>query len=122
MLRKSEHLLMWLMVTAIVAGFLSSYIWGEAMVSVSWIGDFFLTALKMLIVPLVVASVVTGVAGLGDVRKLGRLGGISVGYYAITHGSNRRNVTRGFTQHIFRFQSDSKNTVFVAISCADRND
>ncbi len=84
MIQKSEQMLMWLMVVAIVAGFLSSYIWGEMMVSVSWIGEFFLTALKMLIVPLVAASVITGVAGLGDVRKLGRLGGISVAYYAVT--------------------------------------
>ena len=84
MIRKSEHLLMWMMVVAIIAGFLSSYIWGESMMVVGWIGDFFLTALKMLIVPLVAASVITGVAGLGDVRKLGRLGGISVAYYATT--------------------------------------
>lgn len=84
MIRKSEQLLMWMMMAAIVAGFLSSYIWGESMTAVAWIGEFFLTALKMLIVPLVVASVITGVAGLGDVRKLGRLGGISVAYYACT--------------------------------------
>jgi len=82
--RFREHLLMWLMVVAIVAGFASSYIWGEAMIQVAWIGEFFLTALKMMIVPLVAASVITGVAGLGDVRKLGRLGGISVAYYAAT--------------------------------------
>lgn len=84
MIRKSEHLLMWLMVAAIVAGFLSSYIWGESMTAVGWLGEWFLTALKMLIVPLVAASVITGVTGLGDVRKLGRLGGISVAYYAST--------------------------------------
>ena len=84
MIRKSEHLLMWMMVVAIVAGFFSSYIWGGSMTVVGWIGEFFLTALKMLIVPLVAASVITGVAGLGDVRKLGRLGGISVAYYACT--------------------------------------
>lgn len=84
MIRKSEHLLMWMMVAAIVAGFIASYIWGESMTTVGWIGEFFLTALKMLIVPLVAASVITGVAGLGDVRKLGRLGGISVAYYACT--------------------------------------
>jgi len=79
-----EKRLLWLMIVAIVAGFVSGYVGGEAMVSVKWLGTLFLTALKMLIVPLVVASVITGVAGLGDVRKLGRLGGISVGYYAMT--------------------------------------
>jgi Na+/H+-dicarboxylate symporter len=38
----------------------------------------------MLIVPLIAASVITGVAGLGDVRHLGRMGGLSVAYYACT--------------------------------------
>ena len=84
MIRTGEKLLLWLMITAIVAGFVAGYFGGEAMISVKWLGDLFLTALKMLIVPLVVASVITGVAGLGDVRKLGRLGGISVAYYATT--------------------------------------
>lgn len=84
MIDRGENRLLWLMIAAIVAGFTAGYFGGVAMVSVKWLGDLFLTALKMLIVPLVVASVITGVAGLGDVRKLGRLGGISVGYYAMT--------------------------------------
>ena len=84
MVKKSESLLLWMMLTGIMAGFVSGYIWGEAMTAVGWIGEFFLTALKMMIVPLVAASVITGVTGLGDIRKLGRLGGISVTYYACT--------------------------------------
>jgi Na+/H+-dicarboxylate symporter len=84
MVKKSENLLLWMMLTGIIAGFISSYIWGEAMTAVGWIGEFFLTALKMMIVPLVAASVITGITGLGDVRKLGRLGGITVAYYACT--------------------------------------
>ncbi|MDX8410537.1 MAG: dicarboxylate/amino acid:cation symporter [Mariprofundaceae bacterium] len=79
-----ERKLMWAMVMAIFAGGASAFIWGASMVAVGWLGELFLTALKMLIVPLVAASVITGVAGLGDVRKLGRLGGISVAYYACT--------------------------------------
>jgi len=75
---------MWLMLAGIVAGGISGYLWGEAMTAVAWIGTFFLTALKMLIVPLVAASIISGVAGLGDVRRLGRLGGISIAYYLTT--------------------------------------
>lgn len=48
------------------------------------LGDLFLNALKMLILPLIVAAVVSSVAGLGDVRKLGRLGGVTLLYYFIT--------------------------------------
>jgi len=80
----SEQKLLFAMIVGIVAGGLSGYIWGEAMLSVQWLGDLFLTTLKMLIVPLVAASVITGVAGLGDVRRLGRMGGYSVAYYACT--------------------------------------
>ncbi len=80
----NEKKLLIAMLVAIVAGGVSGFVWGEAMVSVAWLGELFLTALKMLIVPLVAASIITGVAGLGDVRKLGRMGGLSVAYYAIT--------------------------------------
>jgi len=81
---KSERILMWAMLAAIISGGVSGYVLGEEMAAVGWIGTLFLTSLKMLIVPLVVASVITGVAGLGDIRKLGRMGGLSVAYYAIT--------------------------------------
>jgi Na+/H+-dicarboxylate symporter len=71
----SEKKLLIAMLVAIVAGGVSGFVWGESMTSVAWLGELFLTALKMLIVPLVAASIITGVAGLGDVRKLGRMGG-----------------------------------------------
>jgi len=39
------------------------------------VGTAFLNALKMLVVPLVVFSLITGVTGIGDIRILGRVGG-----------------------------------------------
>ena len=47
-------------------------------------GEIFLRLLKMMVVPLVVASVMSGIIGLGDVRKLGRPGGYTVLYYVGT--------------------------------------
>jgi Na+/H+-dicarboxylate symporter len=47
-------------------------------------GDVFLNLLKMMVVPLVMASVMSGILGLGDVRKLGRPGGYTVLYYLST--------------------------------------
>ena len=49
-----------------------------------FVGSLFLNALKMLIVPLVVASIVTGVAGIGAVEGFGRLGLKTLMYYATT--------------------------------------
>jgi Na+/H+-dicarboxylate symporter len=49
-----------------------------------FVGQLFLNALKMLIVPLIVSSIIVGVAGIGDSENLGRLGAKTIGYYALT--------------------------------------
>ncbi len=49
-----------------------------------FLGQLFLNLLRMLIVPLVMASVITGVAGIGGSRNLGKLGGTSVVFYVLT--------------------------------------
>ncbi|MFA5372084.1 MAG: dicarboxylate/amino acid:cation symporter [Sideroxydans sp.] len=49
-----------------------------------FIGTLFLNALKMLIVPLVVSSIIVGIAGIGSGGAFGRLGLKTLGYYAAT--------------------------------------
>jgi Na+/H+-dicarboxylate symporter len=48
------------------------------------VGTAFMRLIKMVIVPLVFSSLLVGVASLGDVRKLGRLGGKTIGLYLVT--------------------------------------
>ncbi len=48
------------------------------------IGKMFVTALKMLVVPLVFFSLITGVLGIGDIRALGKVGGKSFAFYLLT--------------------------------------
>jgi Na+/H+-dicarboxylate symporter len=48
----------------------------------TFIGSLFLNALKMIIVPLIVSSMITGIAGIGDPQSLGRLGGKTLLFYA----------------------------------------
>jgi proton glutamate symport protein len=48
------------------------------------LGTLFINLLKMLIVPLILASVITGVAALGTGPDLGRLGGKTLGFYLLT--------------------------------------
>jgi len=58
---------------------------GSTIVAVlSPIGKLFMRLIKMVIVPLVFCSLLVGVAGLGDVRKLGRLGGRTLLLYMMT--------------------------------------
>ncbi|MFW6020266.1 MAG: dicarboxylate/amino acid:cation symporter [Bacteroidales bacterium] len=51
---------------------------------ISWMGDLFLRALKMLIIPLILSSIVSGVANIGSGDNLGRLGLKTIGYYLMT--------------------------------------
>jgi proton glutamate symport protein len=49
-----------------------------------FVGTLFLNALKMLIVPLVASSIISGIAGIGSVDGFGRLGLKTMGYYLLT--------------------------------------
>jgi DAACS family dicarboxylate/amino acid:cation (Na+ or H+) symporter len=48
------------------------------------IGQVFLRMLFMVVIPLVFASIALGVAGIGDIRKVGRVGGKTLGYFLVT--------------------------------------
>ena len=73
---------------AILAGIVVGAVLGgaspEAGRQVKFLGELFLKALLMLVVPLVMASMVVGITGLGDIRKLGGIGGRTIVYYMVT--------------------------------------
>ena len=52
--------------------------------AVKFIGELFLKALFVMVVPLVMSSMIVGVSALGDVRKLGPLGGWTMLYFMAT--------------------------------------
>jgi proton glutamate symport protein len=51
---------------------------------VTWMGDLFLRGLKMIIVPLILTSIISGVTSIGDASNLGRLGLKTITYYIST--------------------------------------
>ncbi|MGY8815912.1 MAG: dicarboxylate/amino acid:cation symporter [Gammaproteobacteria bacterium] len=79
-----NNILLWGVLIGAIAGVFCGWFFGEAMSSIAWIGALFLDALKMMIVPLIVAAVITSITAIGDVRHLGKLGGITVLYYFCT--------------------------------------
>ncbi|MBE9516431.1 MAG: dicarboxylate/amino acid:cation symporter [Proteobacteria bacterium] len=76
------------LVLALIIGSLvngDTIIMGVHVISVfNFIGQLFLNALKMLIVPLIAASIITGMAGASKSEGFGRLGGKTLLYYATT--------------------------------------
>ena len=52
--------------------------------SSEFIGKFFMNALKMIIVPLIMSSIICGIMGLGSDKNFGRIGGKVLLYYSVT--------------------------------------
>jgi DAACS family dicarboxylate/amino acid:cation (Na+ or H+) symporter len=80
------------LVAGAVAGGLSNWLLGTTDPRVEWVnayiavpvGQVFLRMLFMVVMPLVFASISLGVASLGDLRKVGRVGGKAIGYFLVT--------------------------------------
>lgn len=69
----------------IILGVLCGWLIGKPLLVVSKpLGTVFLTLLKMVIVPLIFSSIVTGIAGIGNTGNLGRMGGKTILYYLTT--------------------------------------
>jgi Na+/H+-dicarboxylate symporter len=87
-----EHVTAWLRIENVPlasGGYVSSptLVSGFGETVVTWlrpVGTAFMRLITMVIVPLVFSSLLVGVASLGDVRKLGRLGGKTLGLYLST--------------------------------------
>ena len=60
---------------ALIVGIIAGFVLGDGAESIRWIGDLFIRAIRMLIVPLIFFSLVSGIAALGDLKKLGNVGG-----------------------------------------------
>ena len=64
-----------LIFAALIGGIVFGYFFPSVAISLKPVGDAFIKMIKMIIVPLVFATLVTGIAGTGDFKKMGRLGG-----------------------------------------------
>ncbi len=68
---------------AFVLGSAAGIAFGERMTVVQPLGDLFLRLLNMLVIPIIVFTLLTGIRQLSPAR-LGRIGGVTVGLYAVT--------------------------------------
>ena len=75
----------WQVLVAMALGALTGLLFGApAAERLGWVGDLFMRLLRMIIVPLVLTSIVSGVASVGGGRALGRLFGKTLGYYVLS--------------------------------------
>lgn len=69
---------------ALVLGVAFALIWPSATPSVMFMGDLFVRAIRMLVAPIVLITIASGITSLADPKRLGSLGGRTVGLFALT--------------------------------------
>lgn len=74
----------WQVVIALVAGVIFGWTAPAAAVGIGFVGDLFLRLLKMIIIPLIFTSLVSGIASLGSARSVGRVGLRTMIYYTLS--------------------------------------
>jgi Na+/H+-dicarboxylate symporter len=75
------------MVIGVLVGLLMTQVQGGKEIVQDWIkpfGKIFINALKLIAVPLILASLIKGVSDLKDISKLSKMGGRTIGIYIVT--------------------------------------
>ena len=79
-----ELKLHWQILFAILLGFIFGYLFPYQIKYTNWLGTVFIRALKMIVIPLVLTSLINGMANIGSSKNLGRLGIKTLLYYLST--------------------------------------
>src|SRR6478672_1119723 len=82
MRRLTQHLYFWVLL-AIISGGLFGYLDPARAVKLKPLGDGFIALVKMLISPVIFCTVVLGINGAGDMKKVGRVGGKALLYFEV---------------------------------------
>ena len=70
-------------VIAIVLGIIFGAIFPKAGADLKVLSDIFVKMIKMVIAPIIFLTIVVGIAGMGDMKKVGRIGGKALLYFEI---------------------------------------
>ena len=70
-------------VVAIVIGVLLGYFFPETGAAMKPLGDGFIKLIKMIIAPIIFCTVVVGIAGMEDMKKVGKTGGLALLYFEV---------------------------------------
>ncbi len=70
-------------ITAIIIGVILGHFWPQVGESMKPLGDGFIKLIKMIIAPIIFCTVVVGIAGMEDMKKVGKTGGLALLYFEI---------------------------------------
>jgi Na+/H+-dicarboxylate symporter len=85
LLRAWFAIALWRRVLAALAlGLVFAFAWPSATPYVAFLGELFVRAIRMLVAPIVLVTIAAGITSLADPKRLGSLGGRTIGLFAVT--------------------------------------
>ncbi|RYF33263.1 MAG: dicarboxylate/amino acid:cation symporter, partial [Comamonadaceae bacterium] len=70
-------------ITAVIIGVVLGHFWPAIGESMKPLGDGFIKLIKMMIAPIIFCTVVVGIAGMEDMKKVGKTGGLALLYFEV---------------------------------------
>ena len=70
-------------ITAIILGVILGHFWPQTGAAMKPLGDGFIKLIKMIIAPIIFCTVVVGIAGMEDMKRVGKTGGYALLYFEI---------------------------------------
>lgn len=90
-MKKFKFTLAWQIVAALILGIIVGAVLHNQEESRVWLvnnilspaGDIFIRLIKMIVIPIVISTLIVGIAGVGDAKKLGRIGLKTIIYFEV---------------------------------------
>lgn len=79
-------------ITAVIIGVIVGLVWPDVGKEMKPLGDTFINAVKMVIAPIIFFTIVLGIAKMGDMKKVGKVGGKAFIYFELSPPSHSLSV------------------------------
>ena len=77
-----SNLTFWVL-TSIATGAILGHIYPEKAVEFKWLGTYFIEIVKLFIYPIIFLTITLGISGMGDLKKVGKVGGKALIYFEV---------------------------------------
>jgi len=79
-----KNYMFFLILLSIALGIMAGIAFPQEMISLRWIGLVFINMLKLIVLPLIFCALVSAIASIGEMRRLGSIGALTLGYVVLS--------------------------------------
>jgi Na+/H+-dicarboxylate symporter len=79
-----KNYMFFLILLSIALGIMAGIAFPQEMISLRWMGLVFINMLKLIVLPLIFCALVSAIASIGEMRRLGSIGALTLGYVVLS--------------------------------------